>query len=541
MDNNLRRILRLELKDAFQNNNLDEMISLYESIAFMDTPVEQGVADEWISSLASFYGYSESMLACHKTLLNTESFMKKVLYIACEKTYNEAMTANKGLVLIYEKAGILKGELEKVNLANADCEKFEKIISRSVIKAYQLRNNSSHTSDEWPVSEMFNNIKAVLIATFYAVWVNREALSTAKQKSTNKRVYAIDDYLNNIVKTYNKKISDGFSYVPLIWTAESVNGTSSDQKSMQISSLRGEKHIMLIGEAGCGKSTSVDYLEYQDANEYLSKTNTVIPVKVELIHTDCTMTIKEIICHKLNIPMDYCEELLGNKSIHLYVDGLNEIIAEDSTRKSFVLSLQRFLDEHPQIFTVITDRKYTAFKLNINKRYYLKPLSKDDVLRYAKSKKAYTNQIGELLTTLVDKQEFEDLEFTPFIINQLVEIFASGYGIPVDVSELTGLYLNALLKREYEEKKEYDAAPGRLDLLLMRLALEEIPENGISKIKALKIFVEAQKEYGLQIEAEKCLNLAVQLGVLVASDNNLDFAMEEYRSYYLIRAIELDI
>ncbi len=536
MNNNFYQILKLELKGAFKNEEIDRLITLYESVVSLGTPVEQGVASEWLANIEKFYTSYDSRVSSHNSITNIESFMKKLLYLVNESVYSKLVSQKKGLFPVLENLGVFDFLPKEKGTVVFVLDGVTSPLQRAVITAYNLRNLHSHTSSEWSMTEMNTNVNAVILATFYAVWLHREVLESAARRAVNRRVYEIDASLKNVLDLYSKKLNDGFKYMPLVWTTE-----NSEETSIQLATLREEKHIMLVGEAGCGKSTSVDLLEYQDAWNYCSSVSKVIPVKIELIKADCTLNIKEIICRKLNIPMDYCEKLIRERSIHLYIDGMNEISASEEARKSFVISLQEFLNENPDLFVVITDRKYSAFKLSVDKRFFLKPMGKDEILRYAYSRTNCTEKERDLIAQLLDRGEFKGLEFTPFLINQLVDIFAAGGGIPESAAAITGMYLTALLEREHAEKNEPAAAPGRLELLLMRLSQEEIGDGGISRFKALKIFAATKAEYDINVNAEHCLALAIQLGILKQSGDKVDFASEEYRSYYLIRATELEI
>ena len=56
-------------------------------------------------------------------------------------------------------------------------------------------------------------------------------------------------------------------------------------------------------------------------------------------------------------------------------------------------------------------------------------------------------------------------------------------------------YINVLFEREYSEKKAYNAAPGRLDLLLAELACEDEIEGGMKKLDVLKTFKKIADTY----------------------------------------------
>ena len=72
----------------------------------------------------------------------------------------------------------------------------------------------------------------------------------------------------------------------------------------------------------------------------------------------------------------------------------------------------------------------------------------------------------------------------------------------------------------------------------MKLAMEDAGDNGISHLRAMKLCADVMREYGLNISSDACINLAVQLGILMQSGNYIDFVLDDYRNYYLMKAIE---
>lgn len=538
MDEFINKNITNELRTFFPDSSLEQMLTLYREFSQLQTPVETGICVDWIDNIMSFYKLSDTMRTSHNFLLNPESFFKKILYMVDEQAYNECNSGKKMCLYgVFENLGLLSTLPVGIRLDTYDVNRLANPVDRSIVIAYQLRNNASHTSENWSVTEMFNNINAIVAATLYAVWKHRNVITKHISSTTNNNQFGIDKLMKTIVKQYDQKIGQGFKYVPLLWQSDD----NAKSKRMQISELVEDRHILLSGEAGCGKTTSLDYLEYQAAKNYISGTSNIIPVKIALIDESTDNTLSEMICKKLNIPANYCDELLKKNGIRLFIDGLNEFTSDMECKKQFVISIEQFVAKYPGIFVVVTDRRFTPLTIRLNKTYNLKRMSKQDILNYAQSRAENSTKVSELLNELLDKPNFADLEYTPLLVNQLLLAIAESQTIPSDLSELIGVYLEALMKREFEEKRELNAAPGKLDVLLMKMASEEDSENGILKFKALKLCTEIMNEYGIKIQADECINLAVQLGILNQTSTSIEFVLEEYRIYYLLKAMELGL
>lgn len=535
MDELLIRTISNELRTALPNAQIEQMLTLYRDFAQLDTPAEQGIRADWMDNVAAFYRLSTSMRTNHKFLLNAESFFKKVLYVVDEDAYKDCLS-NPKLCLYYamEQIGLLANLPAHIRLDSYDYTALSNPISRAVVQAYQLRNNASHTSEDWSITQMLTNVNAVMIATLQAVWINRIKILKRISTTTNNSLFGIDTLLKGVVKSYDRKIGAGFRYVPLLWKSES----SAQSKRMQIAELLEDKHILLSGEAGCGKTTSLDYLEYQAAKNYVNGTSNIIPVKIALINEGTESTLHEIICRNLNIPSAYCDALLEKNGLYLLIDGLNELTADMERKKQFVISIEQFIARYPGIFVVVTDRKYSPIPIHLDKIYHLKPMAKQDILNYAKTRAECDKNVLPLLSQLLDAPSFANLEYTPLLVNQLLLVLASSGKIPADLSELVGVYLDALLRREYQEKRDLNAAPGKLDVILMKLAMEDAGDNGISTLRSMRLCADVMREYGIQIQSDACINLAVQLGILKQVGGYLDFVLDDYRTYYLLKAIE---
>ena len=75
----------------------------------------------------------------------------------------------------------------------------------------------------------------------------------------------------------------------------------------------------------------------------------------------------------------------------------------------------------------------------------------------------------------------------------------------------------------------------------MKLATEDPQEKGHNLLRAMKLCAEIMQEYGVQLQSDVCINLAVQLGILQLTDGYVDFILDEYRSYYFIKAMDANI
>lgn len=544
--------LTKELGAIFLTKPIEEMLALYLEFSEMETDAQTGVASDWLDNVAAFYYPSGSKRASHSHLLNCESFLKKILYIVDRTNYDLCdADPKKAFSFVAEKLGLQdlfdsnnemfhyneeKDRLTKYDLGKMSKEEQKKALERQALRksialAYTRRNNTAHTSKDWSGTEMQANINAVMATTVYAVWKHRNVLRQKVSATTSNNEYDIDTQMSALVRAYDRK---GFQYVSLLWECSDTN----QSQDMQLDKLLVDKQILLSGDAGCGKTTALDELEYQAAKKYLAGQTSVIPVKLALILQQPTLTLEEMICQKLNIPSDYCKKLLQRKHILLLIDGLNELTTDSAIKSKFVIALEQFVENHPGINLIVTDRRYSPFPIRLKKTYQLKPLDKQDILRYAESRPEYHEAVPELLAKLLDMPSFVELEYTPLLINQLLLALSTRKTLPEDLSDLTGIYLEALLDREYNEKRDLNAAPGKLDLCLMKLASEMNLGESIPLYTALKHCTKIMTEHGVHADSHALVNLAVQLGILQQTDGFISFILDNYHTYYLLQAVK---
>jgi energy-coupling factor transporter ATP-binding protein EcfA2 len=545
-DQYVREAIELEVKDIFKNYNINEMIDLYIKSLVIITPVETGIKINLIESIEGFYNQDGNIRKYHTCIINIEPYLKKLLFLVMPNKYNEISRNSKlGLYHTMQTIGLLKKLPDNINLVYAKPEKYYGTVEEYIIHSYQIRNDISHSSTNWSFSEMTYSVKAIIITSLYAAWINRDMIDQANMQYLDSKIYGFDEYIYNILNGYNEEMKKGFKYVPLLW--EKTNDIDvSTETNIKIDDLldykkNKENHLMLVGEAGCGKTTSVDYLEYCDAKRYKNGESNFIPLKITLINEDnIYASVEDMICRKLNIPFEYCQKLLIDNRIHLYLDGINEVLIDIDAKKTLAINIEKFLKKYNKLFVVITDRTFTVIKINISTIYHLKKMTIDDIRRYAETKVNDPEIIGKVILTVM-KSEFANMRFTPIFINNLLTMFAQKEDVPEDNSEFIDKYINSLFKREYNEKKDYNAAPGRLDLLLTIFSTIEFSQVGVHYTKVLRSFGEIADTYGLNINTESCINLAIQIGILKRQGDFIDFALDEYKTYFLLKAIEYDV
>ncbi len=113
-----------------------------------------------------------------------------------------------------------------------------------------------------------------------------------------------------------------------------------------------DKHVLLIGKPGSGKSTALQQLLWEDAEAIIQGEKRIIPVLVELRNWDTsveTLIYKFLRKNKRRIDKHKIEDLLFDGELLLLMDGLNELPSDEARDK--VARFRQDYSKTPMIFT----------------------------------------------------------------------------------------------------------------------------------------------------------------------------------------------
>ena len=229
--------------------------------------------------------------------------------------------------------------------------------------------------------------------------------------------------------------------------------------------------MMIWGEAGMGKSTTLEYLSYIDAQKRLENSKACIPVLILLgLLTSPEYNIERYICEKLKINKTEYEILLEEGKLNLFIDGLNEIPNDSILKTLRMREIKSLIDNYPNTFIIITNRPqenrdfndkipiFNLIKLNFNEiKDYIKKTVDDE-------------EIKQILYKSIDgNKRFVKIINTPLILSRLIEIVKYKKEVPQSEGDIIAEFLNCLFTREKQEKQD-----SRLDIKKMKYLLRMI-------------------------------------------------------------------
>ncbi len=546
-----------EYKQELDTYDIKKMIKILEKA--IDVPVSEesleGIQRKYNYCISKLFDNSDGLSDDDREIVaenffRIEPLLKKIMYIANRTRYNE-LKQNRGLecgslldhLHILESLRTNRGYLDLSRLPDnlIDSNSQEDHIFRT----YKLRNVSAHEMRNWSKLALYTNIQDVMITALYVCWKYKTVIEEAYEQNDINAQIDVSGYVLRIIDKYEASLKKGFVFVPINWTYI-PNVTKNDplEQEMDITQLllqaKSNSHILLLGGAGCGKTTSIEYLEYNNALSWKKSNTSPIPVKICLSETkENWISLEEAICDELRIPYEICEKLLSRGGVNLYLDGVNEMVSSKEIKTNIVRQIEKFLKEYKNVFVMISDRENVEIRINADlMTFYLHQMGEEDIKKYVNSKRL-TNEHKNMLVEYAITMTTEGVKFTPIILNYLTEYLQKTNKFPEDSTELYVHYISYLLEREYNEKKDIIAAPGRLDALLKYLAVR-MDDNELNNLSTMRVFSQCINYLGMiNMDTKNCLDLAIQLGILEQDGDIIHFANEEFYYSLLAKGIEL--
>lgn len=321
-----------------------------------------------------------------------------------------------------------------------------------------------------------------------AIDVNKKELLCSLKNQNISNELNIEEYLKGIAQQLKQRMSrfihirgeENFAVLGSYVIEYQDDSLDSKRRKGTVEYLRDnsipERRMMIWGEAGLGKTTTLEYLTYIDAKKRLKDTNCNIPILISLgVLTDSKYTIKQYICDKLDISIDMCETLLDDGKINLFLDGVNEIPSDTGgiLKTVRMREIKQLIKDYPKTFMIITNRPQDTRDFNNVPIFNLMKLSRDEMEEFIKKN--------------VDEEDAR-----------------------LDIKRLT--YLLRMIAFESLENKEAN--------------------SGMTESEIIKYCVKAMDTYKFEYDTLYALDIMLQLGILEKRENMYVFSHQAYQDHY---------
>lgn len=538
-----------------QNSNLMEKIDLFDKlISLAPTCPEMNALDTTIYNALNNEFYKLDNFDVN------EKVFKLILYIVNNESYHYIIDNHKGLASVYKNLNIMTPDEISLMLNGAEDDN-EEIVPYTVnqradlqnrfknnqslyphVIGYIFRNDKAHICAEQTIEEKMHYYVNILISCLNGAWKYHDEIMNAYLLESVQ----FKEYIKGIINKYeHPENGERFLYIPSIvnpWQDTVKDIIINDDDYTLINILKNNKNlnkIKIIGYAGAGKTTTLEYLQYQDAlmcqrNGY--KDN--IPVLVNLIGiNEYDVEIESLIQETIgNVDRDIIDYLIKKKKINVYLDGINEIALSNPT--PILDKIQDFV-LHNNIKVIVSDRDSDSYStLNNIPTFILKPLSEIDIENFIKGNSLYPDETCPKIMDAIKENETLYKEAShPYMLKKLITIVDDKKEVPSDAEELTGLFIESLIQREEVNKRDRNAK--HINRLLMYLAFGNESDGVMGIMYILKRFKKCKEEFDFNADSDELLNLIVKMGLLKkVGFDQYAFAEENYSSYFFVKAIE---
>lgn len=225
-----------------------------------------------------------------------------------------------------------------------------------------------------------------------------------------------------------------------------------------------EKHIVLLGEAGCGKSIELLHLAF-----LLSQPDCMYyPVYIKL-NTYTNENIDDFISEQYSH--------LNRQNLFFIFDGFDEI--EYLNLNKFSRKLNAFTNSHPNTHFLISCRtnfykfedkesEYSTGTFTGFKEYGLCPLSSSDINKYITTQNLSQTQLWDS----VNSNNLNELLQNPFYLVEILRLYKANFKLPNKLDLMSTLVKNKFYwdKEKYKNTKDIEDAELELLNLLQKIA-----------------------------------------------------------------------
>ena len=496
------------------------------------------------------------------TALRIEPIFRMILMISDPDEYESVTKQKKGFAYVIRKLG--------VNAKNVDLDRPREYYAgmgkciEQIAVSYQLRNVEAHTCELWGRREMYENIDCVLVSYLYAIHLKRDKIKRWLDGNSSGTI-DVTEYMDEIITYFKDKMKkfillNGEENLQVVnrYVTENISKKNMSLDKMEndadedmeeaagrkgtIDDLRKnsvpENQMVIWGEAGTGKSTTLEYLAYLDAVDWKKNHQNSIPVLIPLGVVSKDISLKSYIAMKLRVSESEAVTLLQNGQLHLFLDGVNEIPNEFSSQLRAVRlrEIKELLEQYKDCFTIITNRPDEGNSFKNVPVFNLIKLNNEQLIMFLQ-KNTENHETIKLITEAIGENErLRSVVRTPLMFSRLIDIVDATGEIPNSEGKIIGVFLDTLLSRERYDKLDANFDVKKANYLLRSIAyngLENSSTNsGMTEEQVLDYMNKCMHTYCFTIDAFYMLDMLIQLGILQKRDELYLFAHQAYQDYY---------
>ena len=545
-----------ETEDVFQssghrleNFDLEETVELFEDILFfsLDDPA---LDLNGLSNLLSGCLYkilveeSKERNLYFPSIVKVEQYLRKLLYLMDSNKYKKLNIQRKGLAAFITELGLNK---ESINLNSPELPASQKgSFGEHLFNVNKLRNVESHKCKQYSRQQIFTGLKSALVIYIYATFLHQEKLKSILKnlKTPNYQSYFetvksdFDRWKNRFVHLNGREEFEEISLyiVETDWNNSDEDEITTIRREGKIDELRQQLiksdqfQMVIVGDAGMGKSTTMQYLAYNDS----CQKNVRLPIYIELKLLTKDTTIKQYMIKRSGFKLEELDDILKQGNTTIFLDGLNELLPE--IKPSIFTEIKSFIRDFPKTFIMLSSRP-RDYKNDFSSVpvFALQKMENKQIKEFLE-KNTTSQSIREQILNLINddtqkSQRWQKIISTPLMLFMLIRITKQEDKIPNDESKIILKFIDNLYRRERQKDIHFNI--DYFHLMLSYLAYESIEikgntNSGLNLGDIEKILQKKEKDIGTGKIIE-FLNKAKGLNILSIDDNLYSFTHQSYQ------------
>ena len=486
-----------------------------------------GIPELYSTALRNIIVENKDKGISFSNIYNVERLLRKILYIVDTAEYGKQQENQGGLNQLFKVLGLNRNH-NIYDPAAGD------ILGSHFKIAYELRNKDCHYCQGLNDVKITNLLQSTLSVYLLAIDVNsKEIKQWIISQNTNYQ-----DYLNSVseeFQTWNRRFvpingKEQFQEVAIYAVETDWDNEGNQQmREGEVEELRedliadGQNQMIIVGEAGIGKTTTMQYLAYRDA---LSRR---LPVYVELKLLTTTEHLEDVIKKKVARITNDFDSLMQSTDTCIFLDGLNEIlpIIKDSVYRE----IRALVKKYPNVFFLISSRPQD-YKGNLEKIPVFS-LQKMDIskIREFLRKNTDDNMVRSSIIHAVDENpEWLRILGTPLILFMLIRVVTQSGPIPDDENKIIIQFIKGLYVRE--KFKDYEFDEEYFHAIICRIAYDCINNVGNTNsgftFATIKKFLSEDIDIGDK-DLRSILQKGVELNLMVQDGILYSFSHQSYQ------------
>lgn len=540
-----------ELDGIFNQSEANQLLEILENILSAPLPIKElaGITERFPPALNTVFDPRASLseiINCSSNFFKVEPVLKLLLFWVDEKAYSRIYTQNLGFIAIIKELG-LNPENKSLTVDSNKYKGSHGYIEQ-IARTYQVRNAEAHSCEAWGRKELFYNINCTITTILYAIKLHKKTLISKLSKQRDSEI-DVSAYMDELIGYFREKMNrfislNGEENLALVdrYIVENLD-ENEDKRFGTIDELRQtkvpERKMIIWGEAGTGKSTTLEYLASKDANDWKKNNSSPIPVLIPLgLLVSSTKSIVDYMSKKLHLPIESIETLLTQGRFNLFFDGLNEIPkdGENALKTKRIREIASLMDSYSNNFYIISNRPNDVSDFKNTPVFNLVKLSDEQTQTFLNKNTRRKDTITKIDAAIKSNSRLQNIVRTPLMLSRLIEIVEKTGEIPNSEGRIIGAFLQTLFDREYTEKQDRNFDKKKATYLLRSIAyngLEESSTNsGMSEEVVISYMQKCMRSYSFSVDTFYYLDILGQLGILIKREDVYLFAHQAYQDYY---------